>query len=137
MANIDLLLSSLDGVKQTSSKAGHRRYMALCPSHSDKGASLSIREAGDRVLIHCFAGCGAADVLESIGLDFGVLQPVTENYKPLFRKTMDDEYAVALSIMELLPKTLESGMRLSEKDKRDIINAKILIARRHKLWEDG
>lgn len=137
MANLDLLLASLDGVKQTATKAGHRRYMALCPSHSDKGASLSIRETGDRLLIHCFAGCSATGILESLGLDFGVLQPVTENYKPLFRKTQDDEYAIAQSMLELLPHTLASGVRLSEKDKRDIINAKILIARRDKLWEDG
>ena len=137
MADIDLLIASLDGVKQTSSKQGHRRYMALCPSHSDKGASLSIRETGDRVLIHCFAGCSAAGILESLGLDFGVIQPVTENYKPLFRKTIDEEYAIAESMLELLPHTLANGVRLSEKDKRDIINAKILIARRNKLWEDG
>ena len=137
MANLDLLLASLDGVKQTATKAGHRRYMALCPSHSDKGASLSIRETGDRVLIHCFAGCSAAGILESLGLDFGVIQPVTENYKPLFKKTQEDEYAIAESMLDLLPHTLASGVRLSDKDKRDIINAKILIARRNKFWEDG
>ena len=88
-------------------------------------------------MIHCFAGCSASGILESLGLDFGVIQPVTENYKPLFRKTQDEEYAIAESMLELLPYTLASGVRLSEKDKRDIINAKILIARRNKLWEDG
>jgi hypothetical protein len=88
-------------------------------------------------LIHCFAGCSAAGILESLGLDFGVIQPVTENYKPLFKKTQDDEYAIAESMLDLLPHTLASGVRLSDKDKRDIINAKILIARRNKLWEDG
>ena len=115
MANLDLLLASLDGVKQTATKAGHRRYMALCPSHSDKGASLSIRETGDRVLIHCFAGCSAAGILESLGLDFGVIQPVTENYKPLFRKTQDDEYAIAQSMLSVVvlapPTTSTSGSR--------------------------
>ena len=137
MADIDLLLSALDGVKATSTRDGHRRWMALCPSHSDKGASLSIRESNDRVLVHCFAGCGAVDILDSVGLDFGVLQPVTENYKPLFKKSTDDNLAIAESIIELLPKTLEAGTRLSPKDKQDIINAKILIARRNKQWEDG
>lgn len=137
MADINLLISSLEGVKQTGSKAGSRRYMALCPSHSDKGASLSIRESGDRVLIHCFAGCGAADILQSVGLDFGVIQPVSENYRPLFKPTKDDEYAVAVSMLEMLPHTIKNGVRLSDKDKQDIIKAKILIARRNKLWEAG
>ena len=137
MADIDLLLSALDGVKATSTRDGHSRWMALCPSHSDKGASLSIRESNDRVLIHCFAGCGAVDILDSVGLDFGVLQPVTENYRPLFKKSTDDTLAIAESIIDLLPKTLAAGTRLSAKDKQDIINAKILIARRNKQWEDG
>lgn len=137
MADIDLLIASLDGVKQTSARDGHRRYMALCPSHSDKGASLSIRETHDRVLIHCFAGCSVTGVLESLGLDFGVIQPVTENYRPLFKKSKDDEYAIAKSMIDLLPATLAAGTRLSDKDKQDIIKAKILIARREKVWEDG
>lgn len=107
MADIDLLLSALDGVKATSTRDGHRRWMALCPTHSDKGASLSIRESNDRVLIHCFAGCGAMDILDSVGLDFGVLQPVTENYRPLFKKSNDDTLAIAESIIDLLPKTLD------------------------------
>lgn len=137
MADIDLLLASLEGVKQTSSKQGHRRWMALCPSHADKGASLSIRETNDRILIHCFAQCGAAQILDSLGLDFGVIQPVTENYKPLFRKSKDDEYAIAVSMLELLPHTIANGVRLSDKDKKEIIKAQALIARRNKVWEDG
>jgi len=39
------------------------RWMACCPSHLDKTASLSIRELDDgRVLIHDFAGCCAEDL---------------------------------------------------------------------------
>jgi hypothetical protein len=34
-----------------------------------------VKEDGERTLIHCFAGCGAADVLEAIGLDFSALYP--------------------------------------------------------------
>ena len=137
MADIDLLLASLDGVKATSTRDGHRRWMALCPTHSDKGASLSIRESNDRVLVHCFAGCSVVQILNFLGLDFGVLLPVTENYRPLFKKSTDDNLAIAESIIDLLPKTLAAGTRLSEKDKLDVINAKILIARRNKQWEDG
>ncbi len=70
--NADQLLSRLDQVKQT----GSCRWTARCPAHDDKSPSLSIRELEDgRVLAYCFAGCGAADVMESIGLSLSDLFP--------------------------------------------------------------
>jgi hypothetical protein len=33
------------------------RGVIRCPAHEDRSASLSWREAGDIVLLHCFAGC--------------------------------------------------------------------------------
>ena len=50
-------------------------WTARCPAHQDQGPSLSITEAGDRVLVHCFAGCHAADVLAAVGLSFADLFP--------------------------------------------------------------
>jgi hypothetical protein len=68
----DTLLSQLDRVRKT----GVGRWIARCPAHEDRGPSLSIRELADqRVLIHCFAGCGAGDVLGAVGLDFNALYP--------------------------------------------------------------
>ena len=68
----DTLLSQLDRVRKT----GVGRWIARCPAHEDRGPSLSIRELTDqRVLIHCFAGCGAGDVLGAVGLDFNALFP--------------------------------------------------------------
>jgi hypothetical protein len=50
--------------------------MAACPAHADRSPSLSITEVGDgRTLIHCHAGCGAAEVLAAVGLDFADLYP--------------------------------------------------------------
>ena len=76
------LLSRLEKVKET----GSGRWLACCPAHGDKSPSLSIKEAQDgRLLIHCFAGCGAVDILESIGLNFSDLYPasIEANYKPV------------------------------------------------------
>lgn len=71
MNPIDILLSRLDGVKGNSP-----RYMAKCPSHEDKSPSLRVTSLDDgRVLIHCFAGCSAADVVASVGLELGDLFP--------------------------------------------------------------
>jgi hypothetical protein len=69
---IETLLSKLDRVKRT----GQSRWMACCPSHKDKRASLSVGEKDDRrILLHCFAGCGADEVLGAIGLTIEALFP--------------------------------------------------------------
>ncbi len=40
-----------------------------CPGHGSWGYSLSIRETDDgTVLLHCFAGCNALDVLDVLGM---------------------------------------------------------------------
>lgn len=46
-------------------------YMALCPAHEDRKASLSIKENEDgKVLLKCHAGCSTRDVLAAMGLSF-------------------------------------------------------------------
>ena len=68
----EALLSRLNKVKQT----GKDRWIACCPAHADKHPSLNIRETPDgAVLIHCFAGCGAADVVVAVGLELSDLFP--------------------------------------------------------------
>lgn len=66
------VLALLDAVRPT----GPGQWMAQCPSHKDRTPSLSIREGDDgRVLIYCFAQCGAYRVLDAIGLDMADLYP--------------------------------------------------------------
>jgi|GEM_PF-736357 len=68
---IDVLLSRLDGVRRSG-----RGWIARCPAHDDRSASLSIAEGdGDRVLAHCFAGCEIADALAAVGLSIADLFP--------------------------------------------------------------
>lgn len=68
----DTLLSRLDGVRET----GPGRYLARCPAHDDGRPSLSLREASDgTLLVHCFAGCGAGEVMEAAGLTLADLFP--------------------------------------------------------------
>lgn len=68
----DLLLSKLDGVKRT----GEGRYLARCPAHQDKRASLTIRETDDqKTLVHCFAGCSVHEIVSAVGLEISDLFP--------------------------------------------------------------
>jgi len=63
MADISEILSKFKGIKRRGDG-----YMALCPAHPDKNPSLSIREADDKILIHCLAGCKIEDILFKVGL---------------------------------------------------------------------
>ena len=65
------LLACLYGVRPM----GAGRWMALCPAHLDRAPSLTIRDAGDRVLLHCWAGCDPDAVLAAIGLAWRDLYP--------------------------------------------------------------
>lgn len=70
------LLAKLDGVQGRGP-----RWRAICPAHESKHGtrSLAIREESDgRILLHCFAGCGVADVVGAIGMDLSDLFPPNE-----------------------------------------------------------
>lgn len=76
------ILDRLQSVKAT----GHNQAMACCPAHDDRTPSLSIKETDEgRILIHCFAGCGAADIMDAIGLRLSDLypQPLSGSISPL------------------------------------------------------
>jgi putative DNA primase/helicase len=41
-------------------------WMAKCPAHEDSTPSLSLREDGGKILLHCHAGCAQRDVIEAL-----------------------------------------------------------------------
>jgi hypothetical protein len=68
----DALLQRLDGVRRT----GPGRWIARCPAHDDRHASLSIRVLDDgRTLLHDFTGCSVEEVLAAAGLTMEALFP--------------------------------------------------------------
>jgi hypothetical protein len=118
------VLQRLDKVKKT----GAFKWQACCPSHDDKGPSLAIRETDDgRVLLHCFAGCGAAEVLSAIGLEFADLYPKADSYHlPKVRKpwnAMDVLSGLAFEVLVALQyaKQLARGATLSEIDQQRLL----------------
>jgi hypothetical protein len=59
-----------------------RGFMAICPAHADKNASLNIDQGdGGRVILRCYAGCETKNVLESLGLTWGHLFPDGAPYR--------------------------------------------------------
>lgn len=69
-ASAQPLLDRLDRVRKSGDG-----WMARCPAHDDKTASLSITERDGKVLVHCFACCRTEDVLAAVGLRFKDLYP--------------------------------------------------------------
>jgi hypothetical protein len=75
MSALEMILSRLDKPR----KSGKGNYACRCPAHADKSASLAIKEGDDgRVLMHCFAGCSALEVVNAVGLRLEDLWPFKE-----------------------------------------------------------
>ena len=74
---IENLLSRLDQLREIKRGA----WQARCPAHEDKSPSLAIKETGDGVvLLRCFAGCGAHEIVSAVGLELSDLFPRLENF---------------------------------------------------------
>ena len=66
---VSQLLDRLEGVR---GREGN--WIARCPAHEERSPSLSIGIGDDgRVLLHCHAGCGPADVVGAVGLEMSNL----------------------------------------------------------------
>lgn len=72
---VGLLLSRLDRVVPT-----RRGWRAPCPACGGRSPKLSIAEAVDTgaVLVRCFAGCSAGEVVAAVGLQVADLFPRKE-----------------------------------------------------------
>lgn len=107
------LISRLEFCRPT----GRNRWTARCPAHEDRDPSLSVTEADDgRILIKCFAGCGALDILSAVGLEWSALfPPAQDRYRPLHSRRSDDEHE--RMVLAICAADREAGKRLSAADK--------------------
>lgn len=95
MTATERVLDRLEAVKPT----GPGRWIARCAAHLDRSPSLSIRDMGDRVLLHCFADCATADVLAAIGLELRDLydRPVEHFSAPIHTRIPAGDVLAAVS----------------------------------------
>jgi putative DNA primase/helicase len=61
MIDANRIAAALGGAKPNG-----RGWLARCPCHFDDDPSLSLADAGDRLLVWCFAGCSSLDVLAEL-----------------------------------------------------------------------
>lgn len=68
---VDALLGHLERVHRSG-----RGWRADCPNNHKTRGSLSVSQGDDgRILLHCFVGCGASDVLGALGLSMTDVMP--------------------------------------------------------------
>ena len=127
----DKIITRLEGVRS----AGKDRWIARCPAHDDKSPSLAIREVDDRVLIHCFAGCSAQEIVSEVGLDLSDLFPESrEFHKPLSRPFPASDILRCISFESLYLKMcvlhLRDGKPLTDNDyqRLDLADKRISLA---------
>ena len=56
--------------------------MCRCPAHADKRHSLSVREGNKGIILKCFAGCEARDIVGAMGLKMADLFAAPEGARP-------------------------------------------------------
>ena len=131
------LLQRLDKVKKT----GRDKWKACCPAHADKNPSLSVRETdGGQVMIHCFSGCAAIEVLDAVGLNWADLYPpkITGEFIPKVRKPWsagDALMGLAYESLLLLQyaKQLSNGLALSSADHQRLLLTTVRIQRAREI----
>jgi hypothetical protein len=121
---IESLLSRLIKVK----RRGKDSWVAVCPAHEDKSPSLAIRDVDGKILLHCFAGCSVAEILDSLGMTVSDLfaEPLTSS-KPLRRPfpAADVLEAVAQDafLVAVIASDLAAGSPITEETRQTLTAA--------------
>ncbi len=77
MITIEQFLDRLEGVKQV----GPNRWMARCPSHADKHASMTVTWKDDHILAFDWSGgCDIGEICAALGLRIRDLAPDMRPY---------------------------------------------------------
>ena len=89
---------------------GPDKWMACCPAHEDNDPSLSIAVSpGGKILLKCWTGCGAPEVVHAMGLTLA----------DLFEKPLDYEPPMAFAQRE---------MKQRRERERWIYRARLMVA---------
>lgn len=122
----------LNKLEKVSGKKGH--WTACCPAHADKNPSLAIRETDDgRILLKCFAGCSAYEVVSAVGMDLTDLFPKDQSFMPSEKNKPVRRPFYATDLMKIIhfealitsiaAFDMAEGRQISPKDKKRLKTA--------------
>lgn len=113
------LLSRLNKVK----RVGDGVWQACCPAHDDRSPSLRIKESDDgKILVKCFAGCGAVEIVGAVGLSLESLFPDRLDHhgkrerSPFSHREAMNAMAFEVTFLAACSVQLRKGQKLSDKD---------------------
>lgn len=101
-ATAEPLLQRLEGVQ----KSGNG-WRARCPACGGSSRKVTIAERDGKVLLHCFGGCKAVEVLEAVGLAWADIMPPRtwpespEERRQARRAIREAGWASALSVLSM------------------------------------
>jgi hypothetical protein len=101
-AALNGVLTRLQGVRP-----GGRGWIARCPAHEDRSPSLSIREANEKVLLHCFAGCAVGAICDALRIRLSNLFSEPRDSQVAQSQMLQDaRRAVSTSLSRNLPRSV-------------------------------
>ncbi|HVI57728.1 MAG TPA: hypothetical protein VM619_02490 [Luteimonas sp.] len=116
-------------------------WRARCPACGGRSRKLSVAESDSRVLVHCFGGCKAIEVLEAVGLTWADIMPPrhwpeSPEERRMARRAMKEAgWAAALAVLSieaqivnLAAQRLKGWGYLSEEDDKRLAAAADRIA---------
>jgi hypothetical protein len=118
MTPADNVLPKLECVRDF----GNGRGIARCPAHDDKTPSLAWRICDDgTLLVKCWAGCGAHDIVDAIGLKLRDLfaGPIDRNRLGDFRPDLRQALAglrLEATVVLIAADDISRGVTLSAAD---------------------
>lgn len=71
---MSLVAHAQEIVRRLGGRISAEGGICRCPAHQDRTPSLSVRAGRTRLLLHCFAGCGAKEILGALA-SAGLLDP--------------------------------------------------------------
>jgi len=137
--SIGNLLSRLDKVRPV----GKHQWIACCPAHNDRSPSLSVTEKDDgRILIKCFAECGASEIMEAIGLGLeDLFEDKISHHMPKTRSAVSPRQVLLCLVPEtfciaLIGKQMSQGIPPDEKTLQTLITACSRVSAAHSYMEN-
>ena len=107
-------VSSLHNVK----KRGANQWLCSCPAHADDDPSLAVTTTTNgKILLKCFAGCSALEVVDAMGLKLEDLFPDAYEENPMAfakremaaREKKKDKVSYARTFLAILTAKLRDG----------------------------
>lgn len=127
-ATAEPLLQRLEGVQ----KSGNG-WRAKCPACGGTSRKVTIAERDGKVLLHCFGGCKAIEVLEAVGLAWADIMPPRhwpespEERRRMRQAIREAGWASALSVLALATGLRQSNIRLLKWEDVDFDNWTLAI----------